>query len=145
MGTPKKKRERAPRVEVQLGGFFSRSNCGCCWAFAGAEAASDRICIASKGKTMVPISAQETRDARSETRDVRLSFGVLMFGSVFVWSWYLFFCGFFRDARRKNTILRVQACLVLDYAVHMEPDISGQTIKVYTPRQFLSGTSPRCV
>ena len=36
-----------------------QSNCGCCWAFAGAEAASDRMCIATKGKTMVPISAQD--------------------------------------------------------------------------------------
>eukprot|EP00729_Bicosta_minor_P011056 gene11056-32763_t len=26
-----------------------QSNCGCCWAFAGAEAASDRMCIATKG------------------------------------------------------------------------------------------------
>ena len=35
--------------------FFSQ---GCCWAFAAAEAASDRLCIATKGKTVLPLSAQ---------------------------------------------------------------------------------------
>jgi cathepsin B len=36
-----------------------QSNCGCCWAFAGAEAASDRMCIATKGKMLFPLSAQD--------------------------------------------------------------------------------------
>jgi len=36
-----------------------QSNCGCCWAFAGAEAASDRLCIATNGSTLVPISAED--------------------------------------------------------------------------------------
>jgi len=36
-----------------------QSNCGCCWAFAGAEAASDRMCIATKGEMMFPLSAQD--------------------------------------------------------------------------------------
>jgi cathepsin B len=36
-----------------------QSNCGCCWAFGGAEAASDRMCIASKGKLQFPLSAQD--------------------------------------------------------------------------------------
>jgi cathepsin B len=36
-----------------------QSNCGCCWAFGGAEAASDRMCIATKGKLMFPLSAQD--------------------------------------------------------------------------------------
>ena len=41
---------------------FSRllqSNCGCCWAFAGAEAASDRMCIATKAAMLFPLSAQD--------------------------------------------------------------------------------------
>ena len=32
---------------------------GCCWAFAAAEAASDRLCIATKGKTLLALSAQD--------------------------------------------------------------------------------------
>eukprot|EP00457_Paulinella_chromatophora_P006294 gb/GEZN01006312.1/.p1 GENE.gb/GEZN01006312.1/~~gb/GEZN01006312.1/.p1 ORF type:complete len:391 (+),score=51.12 gb/GEZN01006312.1/:237-1409(+) len=36
-----------------------QSNCGCCWAFAAAEAASDRLCIATKGKIQVPLSTRE--------------------------------------------------------------------------------------
>jgi len=33
--------------------------CGCCWAFAGASAASDRLCIATNGTVAVPLSAQD--------------------------------------------------------------------------------------
>jgi len=36
-----------------------QSNCGCCWAFAGAEAGSDRMCIATNGKLLAPLSAQD--------------------------------------------------------------------------------------
>merc|ERR1719329_2026193 len=36
-----------------------QSNCGCCWAFAAAEAASDRLCIATKAAFAVPLSAQD--------------------------------------------------------------------------------------
>ena len=35
-----------------------QSNCGCCWAFAGASAASDRLCISTNGTVAVPLSAQ---------------------------------------------------------------------------------------
>ena len=35
------------------------SRCGCCWAFAGAEAASDRLCISTNGTVAVPLSAQD--------------------------------------------------------------------------------------
>merc|ERR1711953_805449 len=34
-------------------------NCGCCWAFAGAEAASDRMCMGTNATKMVPLSAQD--------------------------------------------------------------------------------------
>jgi len=36
-----------------------QSNCGCCWAFAAAEAASDRMCIATKAAVMLPLSAED--------------------------------------------------------------------------------------
>ncbi|CAE7246894.1 CTSB [Symbiodinium sp. CCMP2592] len=48
-----------PDCEKMINDIRDQSNCGCCWAFAGAEAASDRMCIATKGKTMIPISAQD--------------------------------------------------------------------------------------
>lgn len=36
-----------------------QSNCGTCWCFGAVEAASDRMCIASKGKLKMPLSAQD--------------------------------------------------------------------------------------
>eukprot|EP00439_Symbiodinium_sp_Y106_P038741 s1889_g4.t1 len=48
-----------PECEKIITDIRDQSHCGCCWAFAGAEAASDRMCIATKGKTMIPISAQD--------------------------------------------------------------------------------------
>ena len=33
--------------------------CSCCWAFAGVEAASDRLCISTNGSVAVPLSAQD--------------------------------------------------------------------------------------
>jgi len=48
-----------PDCAKTIGDIRDQSNCGCCWAFAGAEAASDRMCIATKAKMMVPLSAQD--------------------------------------------------------------------------------------
>mmetsp|Transcript_19554 Transcript_19554/g.60427 ORF Transcript_19554/g.60427 Transcript_19554/m.60427 type:complete len:385 (+) Transcript_19554:159-1313(+) len=52
--------EKWPECAAMINDIRDQSNCGCCWAFAGAEAASDRLCIATKGETVVPLSAQDT-------------------------------------------------------------------------------------
>jgi len=49
-----------PKCAKVINEIRDQSNCGCCWAFGGAEAASDRMCIATDGEIMVPLSAQET-------------------------------------------------------------------------------------
>merc|ERR1711977_569836 len=48
-----------PQCAKIIGDIRDQSNCGCCWAFAGAEAASDRMCIATNAEKMVPLSAQD--------------------------------------------------------------------------------------
>jgi len=48
-----------PQCEKVIGDIRDQSNCGCCWAFAGAEAASDRMCISSNATLMIPLSAQD--------------------------------------------------------------------------------------
>eukprot|EP00932_Pfiesteria_piscicida_P007918 SRR837773.18156.p1 GENE.SRR837773.18156~~SRR837773.18156.p1 ORF type:complete len:384 (+),score=181.96 SRR837773.18156:23-1153(+) len=48
-----------PQCAKIINDIRDQSNCGCCWAFAGAEAASDRMCIATNGTKMVPLSAQD--------------------------------------------------------------------------------------
>ena len=48
-----------PTCAKVIGDIRDQSNCGCCWAFAGAEAASDRMCIATEGKITYPLSAQD--------------------------------------------------------------------------------------
>jgi len=35
---------------VTIGTIYNQARCGSCWAFGGVEAASDRFCIASKGR-----------------------------------------------------------------------------------------------
>ena len=46
--------EAFPQCAKTIGDIRDQSNCGCCWAFAGAEAASDRMCIASKAQLLMP-------------------------------------------------------------------------------------------
>jgi len=48
-----------PQCAKIIGDIRDQSNCGCCWAFAGAEAASDRMCIATNGSVMLPLSAED--------------------------------------------------------------------------------------
>eukprot|EP00470_Lotharella_oceanica_P012464 CAMPEP_0170195038 /NCGR_PEP_ID=MMETSP0040_2-20121228/60605_1 /TAXON_ID=641309 /ORGANISM="Lotharella oceanica, Strain CCMP622" /LENGTH=329 /DNA_ID=CAMNT_0010444103 /DNA_START=40 /DNA_END=1029 /DNA_ORIENTATION=- len=48
-----------PECSEVIGDIRDQSNCGCCWAFGSASAASDRLCIATGGKVKVPLSAQE--------------------------------------------------------------------------------------
>merc|ERR1740133_73295 len=48
-----------PQCAKVIGDIRDQSNCGCCWAFAGASAASDRLCIATNGTVAVPLSAED--------------------------------------------------------------------------------------
>lgn len=52
--------EHWPECAKVIGDVRDQSDCGCCWAFGAAEAASDRLCIATKGAVAVPLSAEET-------------------------------------------------------------------------------------
>jgi len=48
-----------PKCAKVIGDIRDQSNCGCCWAFAAASAASDRLCIATQGKVVQPFSAND--------------------------------------------------------------------------------------
>jgi len=48
-----------PQCAKVIGDIRDQSMCGCCWAFGAASAASDRLCIATNGTTMVPLSAED--------------------------------------------------------------------------------------
>jgi len=48
-----------PACAKIIGDIRDQSNCGCCWAFAAASAASDRLCIATEGKVAQPFSATD--------------------------------------------------------------------------------------
>jgi len=48
-----------PQCAQVIGDILDQSNCGCCWAFAGVEAASDRMCIATNGSVLLPLSPQD--------------------------------------------------------------------------------------
>eukprot|EP00966_Prymnesium_polylepis_P091266 2112288-Prymnesium_polylepis.1 len=49
-----------PKCATVINDVRDQSACGCCWAFAPAEAASDRMCIATNGTLAYPLSAQDT-------------------------------------------------------------------------------------
>ncbi|KAH7961717.1 hypothetical protein HPB52_011575 [Rhipicephalus sanguineus] len=51
-------REKWPQC-TSIGLIRDQSSCGSCWAFGAVEAISDRICIHSRGKVQVNISAQD--------------------------------------------------------------------------------------
>merc|ERR1712226_212295 len=51
--------ENWPKCAKVIGDIRDQSNCGCCWAFGGASAASDRMCIATKGAAQIPLSSED--------------------------------------------------------------------------------------
>jgi cathepsin B len=51
--------EHWPQCAKTITDIRDQSMCGCCWAFAAAEAASDRMCIASNGTLLMPLSAED--------------------------------------------------------------------------------------
>jgi len=55
-----------PHCATVINDIRDQSNCGCCWAFGGASAASDRLCIATNGSVAVPLSAQDVCFCSSE-------------------------------------------------------------------------------
>jgi len=48
-----------PQCKKTISDIRDQSACGCCWAFASAEAASDRLCITTNASIMVPLSAED--------------------------------------------------------------------------------------
>ena len=51
--------QKFPQCTSIINDIRDQSNCGCCFAFAPAGAASDRLCIASNASVALPLSAQE--------------------------------------------------------------------------------------
>ena len=48
-----------PKCAKMINDIRDQSNCGCCWAFGSAEAASDRLCTQTNGTVILPLSAQD--------------------------------------------------------------------------------------
>jgi cathepsin B len=51
--------ENWPQCAQVINDIRDQSNCGCCWAFGAASAASDRACIASNATIFAPFSAED--------------------------------------------------------------------------------------
>jgi len=49
-----------------IGTIYNQARCGSCWAFGGVESASDRFCIATKGKINQPFSFAEITECSTE-------------------------------------------------------------------------------
>jgi len=49
-----------PQCKKVIGEIRDQSMCGCCWAFGGASAGSDRMCINTNAQIAIPISAENT-------------------------------------------------------------------------------------
>jgi cathepsin B len=48
-----------PQCAEVINDIRDQSNCGCCWAFGAAEAASDRLCISTNATYKLPLSSQD--------------------------------------------------------------------------------------
>jgi len=51
--------EAWPKCAAVINDIRDQSACGCCWAFGAAEAASDRLCIATNATVALALSAQD--------------------------------------------------------------------------------------
>jgi len=56
-----------PKCATVINDIRDQSNCGCCWAFGAAEAASDRMCIATNATLAMPLSAEDVCFCGSES------------------------------------------------------------------------------
>jgi len=50
--------EKWPQCAKVIGDIRDQSNCGCCWAFGAASAASDRLCIYTNATKQLPLSSE---------------------------------------------------------------------------------------
>merc|ERR1712072_559606 len=53
-------REQWPKCASTINHIRDQANCGSCWAHGTTEAFNDRLCIATKGEFMKPLSVSDT-------------------------------------------------------------------------------------
>lgn len=82
--------EQWPHCAKVILDIRDQSNCGCCWAFAAASAASDRLCISSKAAYLQPLSAEDICFCASydgcNGGDIETPWNHMKFGGWLPWS-----------------------------------------------------------